>query len=109
MNHLKNLLSAIKTMLLARKDIALRLLYVLFFAMILGLLKGVVILVVLAQAVYVLITTRHHPALRDFSNKLVGYTYRVMRYITLNENPKPYPFGDFPANIERPDPVIRYR
>ncbi len=109
MNYVKNLLSAVKTMLLARKDIALRLIYILFFVMILGILKGLVILAVLVQCVYVLVTTRHHPAIRDFSNKLSGYTYRVMRYMTLNENPKPYPFGDFPANIERPDPTVLYK
>ncbi len=109
MNHLKKFWAAVKTMLLARKDIALRILYIIFFSIALGLLKGAVLLMVLVQCVHVLITTNHHPRLRELSNTLVGYTYRLMRYITLTENTRPYPFGDFPTNIEQPDPVVRYK
>ena len=109
MNYLKNLLSAVKTILLARKDIALRLIYILLFAVIIGLLEGIVLLVILVQCAYTLVTTRHHPGIRDFSNKLVGYIYRVLRYMTLNENRKPYPLGDFPQDIERPDSTVIYK
>ena len=109
MNHLKKLLTAVKTMLLARKDISLRILYIIFFSIALVLLKGVILLMVLVQCVHVLITTNHHARLREFSNTLVGYTYRLMRYITLSENTLPYPFGEFPTNIERPEPVVRYK
>jgi hypothetical protein len=34
------------------------------------------------------------------------YAYRVLRYATLNENEKPFPFDNFPKEIELPDKEV---
>ena len=75
------------------------------FIIVLELLKLVVQLIVLFQFVYLLITCKSNEPMRKFGNKAVAYTYRVMRYATLNENTKPFPFTQFPEEIEPPEPL----
>ena len=47
-------------------------------------------------------TLRHNEPAGSFANQVAAYGYRVMRYLTLNENHRPFPFSDFPAAIELP-------
>ena len=47
----------------------------------------------------------NHP-IRNFSNKVSVYGYRVLRYVTLNENEKPFPFDNFPKEMELPDTEV---
>jgi hypothetical protein len=92
-----------KDYLMQRKNIAIRLLYTIFFIVVLELLKLVVQLIVIFQFVYLLITCSSNEPVRKFGNKAVAYVYRVMRYVTLNENTKPFPFAPFPEEIEPPE------
>jgi len=55
-----------------------------------------------------LVTLRHNEPARTFANQVATYGYRVMRYLTLNENQRPFPFSDFPAAIELPDEEVRF-
>ena len=90
-----------------RQKIALRLLFTLVCMAILEILKLVLNAVTLFQFLFLLITQRYSEPLRSFSNKAATYAYRLIRYATLNENARPFPFSDFPPEIERPeDPVL---
>lgn len=86
----------------ARKGIALRFVYTLFFFVVLEILKTFQILISCAQFLYLFATKKTLEPLRTFSDRLSVLSYRVMRYITLNENQRPFPFSEFPESL---DPV----
>jgi hypothetical protein len=91
-----------------RKQIAIRLLYALLYAAIFELVKTIVLLITLFEYFFLLITLQHNEPARNFANRVATYGYRVMRYLTLNENQRPFPFTDFPAEIEPPDEEVRF-
>jgi D-alanyl-lipoteichoic acid acyltransferase DltB (MBOAT superfamily) len=91
-----------------RKQVAIRLLYTLLYVAIFELVKTIVLLITLFEYFILLITLRHNEPARKFGNKVATYGYRVMRYLTLNENQRPFPFTDFPAEIELPDEGVRF-
>ena len=93
---------------ISRKQVAIRLLYTLLYVAIFELVKTVVLLVTLFEYFFLLLTLQHNEPARTFANKVATYGYRVMRYMTLNENQRPFPFADFPAEIELPDEEVRF-
>ena len=44
----------------------------------------------------------------DAHESIYSYGYRLMRYLTLNENQRPFPFSQFPAEVEPPDDAVRF-
>jgi hypothetical protein len=84
----------------SRKKIVVRLLYTLFFLIIFEILKIIIQVSVLFQYVYLLISKTYNNPVRNFTNKVSVYAYKVLRYVALNENEKPYPFHDFPQEME---------
>ena len=86
-----------------RKKIFVRLLYTVFFFIIFEILKTIIQVSVLFQYVYLLISKTYSEPVRNFTNKVSIYAYKVLRYVALNENEKPYPFNDFPQEIEKPE------
>ncbi len=86
-----------------RKKIAVRLLYTVFFFIIFEILKIIIQVSVLFQYVYLLISKTYSEPVRNFTNKVSIYAYKVLRYVALNESEKPYPFNDFPQEIEEPE------
>jgi hypothetical protein len=92
-----------------RGQIAMRLLYTLLFVAVFCILKIIVYLTTLFQFVYLLITLQHSEPVRAFANKVVTYAYRVWRYITLNENRRPFPFTDFPEAMELPEEEVSFQ
>lgn len=95
-----------KDFFLTRKAVAIRLLYSIFFLIIFELVKIFIQFIVLFQYIYFFITCSPNEPVRKFGNKVVAYAYHVMRYFTLNENTKPFPFGNFPQVIEPPEDEI---
>ena len=91
-----------------RKNIAIRLLYTLFFLIVFEILKIIIQVCVIFQYVYLLVSRTYNMPVRNFSNKVSGYAYRILRYVTLNENQKPFPFHDFPTELERPDTQVYF-
>jgi len=83
-----------------RKKIVVRLLYTLFFLIVFEILKIIIQVSVLFQYVYLLISKTYNNPVRNFTNKVSVYAYKVLRYVALNENEKPYPFHDFPQEME---------
>jgi hypothetical protein len=102
-------MSAIKTFFLDRKDIAIRLLYTIFFLIVFEILKLIIQVCILLQYVLLLLTRSHNDSVQRFSNKVLSYAYRVMRYVTLNENRRPFPFTDFPEEMEPTEAEIRFK
>lgn len=81
---------------LTRKQIAIRLLYTILFMVVLEILKAIIQLTVVFQYVFLFITKTYSSPVRRFTNKLTTYAYNVMRYLTLNDNLKPFPFTEMP-------------
>lgn len=102
-------MSAMKTFFLDRKEIAIRLLYTIFFLIVFEILKLIVQVCVLFQYVLLLITRGHNEPVQRFSNKVLSYAYRVMRYVTLNDNQRPFPFTDFPSEMEPVEEEPRFK
>ena len=92
----------------SRKQVAIRLLYTLLYVAIFELVKTIVLLITLFEYFFLLVTLRHNEPARTFANQVATYGYRVMRYLTLNENRRPFPFSDFPAAIELPDAEVKF-
>ena len=90
----------------SRKKIAIRLLYTILFLMVFEILKIIIQLSVIFQYIYLLIAKNYNNRIRNFTNKVSVYAYKVLRYVTLNENDKPYPFKDFPKQLELPDSEV---
>lgn len=92
----------------SRAQIAVRFLYSLLYLIIFEILKVVIQVTVVFQFVYLLITRSHSEPLRAFSNKVATYAYRIIRYVTLNENVRPFPLAEFPQEEERPADTISF-
>ncbi len=93
---------------ISRGRIAVRLLYSLVCLIILEILKFVVQVTVIFQFIYLLITQKYSDPLRGFSNKVAAYVYRIIRYTTLNENRKVFPFNEFPPELEKPEDHVDF-
>lgn len=91
-----------------RGKIGVRLMYTLLFVVILSVMNFIIQMIALVQYVILLLTKNYSEPLRSFSNKAAVYVYRLIRYITLNDNTKPFPFMDFPGEMERPDGFAKF-
>jgi len=71
------------------------------FAIVRGVVETVIGLIVIVELLWTLIT-KQPPSqhLREFANRIVGFEYRIGRYLTYNEGSVPFPFSDFPQEIE---------
>jgi Domain of unknown function (DUF4389) len=90
--------------LIDRKETAIRILFtVLFIVIVERIIEAVLVLVILFELVYTLIT-KHPPGarVRSFANRTLSYAYHIMRYLTYNEPEVPFPFADFPPEVEPP-------
>jgi len=92
----------------SRKSVAIRFVYALFFLLVFELLKMILQVTTLFQYVHLLITKKHSEPVREFSNKLATYAYKVMRYITLNDNDRPFPFSSLPIVMEEGENNIAF-
>ncbi len=92
----------------SRKRIGIRFLYTLLFVVVFEILKTIIQLSILFQYIYLFISKRYNNRVRKFSNKVITYTYKVMRYLCLIDNNRPFPFADFPAVIEQPEEIVSF-
>ncbi len=91
-----------------RKAIAIRFLYTLVFFIVLEIVKTIIQVTVLFQYVYLFITKRYSNPVRKFAGKASFYAYKVMRYLCLSDNRRPFPFSDFPAEEEPSEDPVRF-
>ncbi len=92
----------------SRKQVAIRLLYTLLYVAIFEVVKTIILLTTVFEYFFLFITLRYNEPARTFANRVATYGYRLMRYLTLNDNQRPFPFSDFPAEIEPPDQEVRF-
>ena len=92
----------------SRKSIAVRLLFSLLFLLIFELLKIIVIFSTLFQFIYLFLAGTYSQPLRRFCNKLSSYAYRLLRFVTLNDNAKPFPFAEFSRELDPPIEDVRF-
>lgn len=84
-----------------RKDTAIRLVYTLFFVVIVRVVEAVVGIVVVFSLVFTLITKRPpSESIKRFANRTISYLYHILRYATYNEPLPPFPFAEFPQEVE---------
>lgn len=87
-----------------RRQTGMRILASLFFGIVVwSILETIVFVMVIFQIIYALIAEKPNFWLIDFANRTIAYFYRVMRYLTFNEDSVPFPFSRFPAEIEKPE------
>jgi len=84
-----------------RQETLYRIAYTVLFAIVAGVLRTVLALIVVFELLFALIT-RLPPGVRvrALANRITTYQYRVLRYLTYNESQVPFPFGDFPEPLE---------
>lgn len=91
-----------------RGQIVMRLLITVLFLPINGLVNATIVLTTLFQYVYILVTLQHSEPVRVFANKVIGFGYRVWRFISLNENQRPFPFTELPGEMEAPEGEVKF-
>ena len=91
-----------------RGKIGIRLIFTLLFLVILSIMHFVIQMITLIQYVILLLTKSYSEPLRSFSNRAAVYVYRLIRYITLNDNIRPFPFTEFPQEMESSEDSARF-
>jgi hypothetical protein len=91
-----------------------RLLFMLLFGFLYSVAEVVLVAVVVFQFLFVLFTGNKNDRLLDrlldLGGEISSYIYQVLRYLTYNNDERPYPFSDWPsgqdtADIEEPASV----
>jgi hypothetical protein len=107
MEGLKDM-DSFKSIIMARKNIAVRMLYTILFIAIFEVVKGLAWLTVLIQYALLLITTKKNERLVYFGNRLSAFAYKILRFTTLNQNEKPFPFGEFPKEMDKTEDNVEF-
>ncbi|MFT6386878.1 MAG: hypothetical protein ACJAUP_000247 [Cellvibrionaceae bacterium] len=76
----------------------LRFVFMVLFAMILGVASYVITVLVLIQFVWALVTGEGSDKLREFGSSLSQYIHQILRFLTYNSEEKPFPFTDWPES-----------
>ncbi|MGE0084445.1 MAG: DUF4389 domain-containing protein [Desulfococcaceae bacterium] len=109
MNKLKEMLSALVKMvlrfLLVRKNIAIRFVFTLLFMAVWGIASLSVFFLTLFQFAWLFLTTGQSISILSLSHKITVYTYRILRFISLSEVARPWPFSAFPEEMDAPEVV----
>ena len=92
----------------SRTQILIRLFYTVLFLIVFGIVHALINLATIFQYILLLITLKESQPVRRFANQLAVYGYRVMRYLTLNDNARPFPFSDFPQEMDPPAGEVKF-
>jgi hypothetical protein len=92
----------------SRTQIVIRLLYTLLFFIVLGIVHFLINLATVFQYILLLITLSPSEPMRRFANQVAAYGYRVMRYLTLNDNLRPFPFSELPQEMDPPVSDVKF-
>ncbi len=88
--------------------IGIRFLYTILFFLIMGIVAAIQKIAILFQFVILFATKKPNEPVRNFCNQLSTYGYRLLRYITLNENKRPFPFSDYLGAMEPPEKQVLF-
>lgn len=91
------------TVRIERKETGFRSLLTVLFLAIFSVVEVVLWVVILFELIFALITQQPpSERVRRFANQTLSYLYRITRYLTYNEFEPPFPFADFPSEVEPP-------
>jgi|TARA_B110000116_G_scaffold264325_1_gene272013 hypothetical protein len=74
----------------------IRLVFMVLFTLILQIASSVMILVVVVQFLFSLITGNDNSSLRQFGSSLSKFIYQTLQFLTYNSESKSFPFADWP-------------
>ena len=84
-----------------RGSTGIRILLTLLFAVVWGVVETALAVLVIFSLAWALLAGEAPPQrVRDLSNRLVAYAYRLWRYMTYAEADVPFPFSEFPEAVE---------
>lgn len=86
-----------------REHIALKICFILFFAVVFQLVELILLVLVVLQIIFRLFSGSEKVNFSVFGGQLSQYVAQLILYITFSEDKKPYPFSDFPvskSNVE---------
>jgi hypothetical protein len=87
-----------------RKETGIRILLTVLFVVILRAVDVVLGVIVLFQLVFTLITKRRPgDQVARFANRIITYVVQLLRYVTYQDDHRPFPFSDFPTESAPPD------
>jgi len=72
-----------------------RIAFILVFAVIIGVVRTLLWVVVLLQIISTLITGNANQNILGFGQKLSAYTYHILLFLTFNTEETPFPFADW--------------
>ncbi|MFP6815301.1 MAG: DUF4389 domain-containing protein [Pseudomonadales bacterium] len=81
---------------LTRRDIWMRALFMVLFAIAYSVAEAVVVLLVLFQFVTVLLTGHANQKALRLGHNLSTYVYQILQFQTFNTESRPFPFSDWP-------------
>lgn len=85
----------------SRRDTAIRLLYTVLYVLIWNVVEAVLLVVIVFDLLFALITQREPGArARRFANAALSYAFRIGRYLTYNDPQPPFPFAEWPPEVE---------
>ncbi|WP_428623579.1 DUF4389 domain-containing protein [Sedimenticola sp.] len=90
----------------ATNPIWIRGLYMLLFALIHTVAKGVAMAVAAIQFILVLINKEPNDPLRKFGQGLSTYLYDITQFLVFNTEHKPFPFDDWHSTPPREEPAV---
>ncbi len=93
---------------ITRTQVLVRLLYSVLFLILLGITVFLVKLSLAFQYILLFITLKPSEPVRRVANQLAAYAFQIIRYVTLNSNTRPFPFSEFPKEIEPSEGEVRF-
>lgn len=87
-----------------RKETGIRILLTLLFVIILRAVDVVFGVIVFFQLAFTLVTKRRPgDQVARFANRIITYVVQLLQYVTYQDEQRPFPFSDFPAESTPPD------
>ena len=84
-----------------------RIIYMMLFALILGVVRMLLWVVVAFQVVTALITGSRNPYAQKFGRSLSAYIYQVLLFLTFNTEEMPFPFADWEPAVNEDETTER--
>ena len=78
------------------KDILMRALYMVLFAILHTFTRPIIILIAILQYLHVIVKNDKHPLMLQFGHSISQYVYEIVSFLTFNTEEKPFPFGKWP-------------
>ena len=72
-----------------------RIVFIMLFAVIVGLVRVVLWGIILLQIAYTLLTGNSNKNILDLGKKLAAYLYHILLFLTFNTDEMPFPFSDW--------------